>query len=58
MKKRKKKVDYKTAKYRNSNSNDFKYDWDQCMRDQMAEYGNEETAAKVCAKIKFKTVNR
>ena len=59
MKKRKKKIDYKIAKYRNSNSNDLaKYDWDQCMRDQMAEYGNEETAAKVCAAIKNKTVNR
>ena len=57
MRKRKKKVKYKKKKY---TSSDYlaKYDWDQCMRDQMAEYGNEETAAKVCAAIKNKTVKR
>ena len=57
MEKRKKKGKYKKKKY---TSSDYlaKYDWDQCMRDQMAEYGNEETAAKVCAAIKNKTVNR
>ena len=32
----------------------LKYSWDECMRDQMKEYGNKETAAKVCAAIKFK----
>tara|TARA_Y100001972_G_scaffold79245_1_gene96256 strand:+ start:11594 stop:12577 length:984 start_codon:yes stop_codon:yes gene_type:complete len=35
-----------------------KYSWDDCMRDQMREYGNKETAAKVCAAIKNKTVKR
>ena len=34
----------------------LKYSWDECMRDQMKEYGNKETAAKVCAAIKNKTV--
>jgi hypothetical protein len=28
------------------------YPWDDCMKDQMEQYGNEETAAKVCGKIK------
>lgn len=28
------------------------YDWDQCMKDQLAQYGDEETAAKVCGAIK------
>ena len=36
----------------------LKYSWDQCMRDQMKEYGNKETAAKVCAAIKNRTVRR
>ena len=36
----------------------LKYSWDDCMRDQMKEYGNKETAAKVCAAIKNKTVKR
>jgi len=36
----------------------LKYSWDECMRDQMKEYGNKETAAKVCAAIKNKTVRR
>ena len=36
----------------------FKYSWDQCISDQMKEYGNKETAAKVCSAIKNKTVNR
>lgn len=36
----------------------LKYSWDDCMRDQMKEYGNKETAAKVCAAIKNKTVRR
>jgi hypothetical protein len=59
MRKRKKKVDYKTAKYRKADNNSLaKYDWDQCIRDQMKEYGNEETAAKVCAAIKNRTVKR
>ena len=36
----------------------LKYSWDDCMRDQIKEYGNKETAAKVCAAIKNKTVRR
>ena len=28
------------------------YDWDKCMKEQLAQYGNEETAAKVCGAIK------
>ena len=36
----------------------LKYSWDDCMRDQMKEYGNKETAAKVCSAIKNKTVKR
>ena len=36
----------------------LKYSWDECIRDQMKEYGNKETAAKVCAAIKNKTVRR
>ena len=33
-----------------------KYPWEQCIRDMMKEYGNKETAAKVCAAIKNRTV--
>jgi len=29
-----------------------KYPWDQCIKDQMKQYGNMETAKKVCGKIK------
>ena len=36
----------------------LKYSWDDCMRDQIKEYGNKETAAKVCSAIKNKTVRR
>ena len=36
----------------------LKYSWNDCMRDQIKEYGNEETAAKVCSAIKNKTVRR
>tara|TARA_R100001443_G_scaffold91850_1_gene98579 strand:+ start:2921 stop:3916 length:996 start_codon:yes stop_codon:yes gene_type:complete len=36
----------------------LKYSWDECIRDQMKEYGDKETAAKVCAAIKNKTVKR
>ena len=36
----------------------LKYSWDDCMKDQMKQYGNKETAAKVCAAIKNKTVKR
>lgn len=30
------------------------YDWDKCMADQMEEYGDEETAKKVCGSIRAK----
>ena len=33
-----------------------KYPWDQCIRDMMKEYGNKETAQKVCSAIKNRTV--
>jgi len=36
----------------------LKYSWNDCMRDMKREYGNEETAAKVCSAIKNKTVQR
>ncbi len=36
----------------------LKYSWNDCMKDQMKEYGNKETAAKVCSAIKNKTVRR
>ena len=36
----------------------LKYSWDDCMRDQIKQYGNKETAAKVCAAIKNRTVKR
>ena len=36
----------------------LKYSWEDCMKDQMKEYGNKETAAKVCAAIKNRTVKR
>ena len=29
-----------------------KYPWDECVKDQMKEYGSKETAEKVCGKIK------
>ena len=57
MKKRKKKIKYKKDQYINSNEL-ASYDWDQCVRDQMKQYGNKETAEKVCAAIKNKTVRR
>ena len=36
----------------------LKYSWNDCIKDQMKEYGNKETAAKVCSAIKNKTVRR
>mgnify|MGYP003144163444 CR=1 FL=1 len=35
-----------------------KYPWDQCIRDMVKEYGNKETAAKVCSAIKNRTAKR
>ena len=56
LKKRKKKIKYKSEKYR---SNDLaSYPWEQCIRDQMKEYGDRETAEKVCAAIKNRSVKR
>tara|TARA_R110002020_G_scaffold183360_2_gene379638 strand:- start:916 stop:1923 length:1008 start_codon:yes stop_codon:yes gene_type:complete len=34
------------------------YPWAECIRDQKKRYGSEETAAKVCAAIKNRTVRR
>ena len=34
------------------------YKWDQCIRDMVKEYGNKETAAKVCSAIKNRTIKR
>ena len=34
----------------------LKYSWDECMRDQIKQYGNKETASKVCNAIKKGTV--
>tara|TARA_R110002096_G_scaffold407946_1_gene606709 strand:+ start:309 stop:1298 length:990 start_codon:yes stop_codon:yes gene_type:complete len=36
----------------------LKYSWNDCIKDQMKEYGNKETAAKVCSAIKNKTVRQ
>ncbi len=33
-----------------------KYPWDECIKDQMKEYGDKETAEKVCAAIKNRTI--
>jgi hypothetical protein len=32
-----------------------KYPWDECIADQMKEYGDKETAEKVCGAIKYKS---
>ena len=57
MKKRKRKIKSKKAKYTSSDKL-ASYNWDDCIRDQMKQYGNKETAEKVCASIKNKTVKR
>tara|TARA_R110002012_G_C11676454_1_gene613827 strand:- start:18623 stop:19390 length:768 start_codon:yes stop_codon:yes gene_type:complete len=36
----------------------LKYDWDTCIKDMKKEYGDEETAAKVCSAIKRGTVRQ
>ena len=56
MKKRKKKITYKTNKYKRkySESELAKYDWDQCIKDQIKEYGSKEIAEKVCGSIKYR----
>ena len=59
LKKRKKKIAYKSNKYRHQNTESMEaYPWEQCIKDQMKEYGDKETAEKVCASIKNRTVNR
>ena len=35
-----------------------KYRWEECIRDMVRQYGNKETAAKVCSAIKNRTVKR
>ena len=35
-----------------------KYRWEECIRDMVKQYGNKETAAKVCSAIKNRTVKR
>ena len=56
-KKKKRKKKYKMLEYIAFGKRKamLKYSWDECMKDQMKEYGDKETAAKVCAAIKFKT---
>jgi len=58
--KKKRKKKYKTIEYVNYARQQamLKYSWDECMRDQIKQYGNKETAAKVCAAIKNRTVKR
>ena len=59
LKRRKKKIAYKSNKYRSRHSEEMEsYPWDECIKDQMKEYGDKETAEKVCASIKNRTVNR
>tara|TARA_Y100000593_G_C4308512_1_gene337074 strand:- start:638 stop:1594 length:957 start_codon:yes stop_codon:yes gene_type:complete len=55
LKKRKKRIKYISEKYRSKELE--KYAWDQCIKDQMKRYGDKETAEKVCASIKNKSVN-
>jgi hypothetical protein len=56
MKRRKKKVQYKSAKYKTKYATKdlASYDWDKCISDQIAEYGSREIAEKVCGSIKNK----
>ena len=56
LKKRKKKIADRSYKYKSKNME--KYPWDECIKDQMKEYGDRETAEKVCASIKNRTVKR
>ena len=53
LKRRKKKIADKSYQYKTKNME--KYPWDQCIEDQMKEYGDRETAEKVCASIKNKS---
>ncbi len=55
LKKRKKKVKYISDKYRAKGFD--KYPWEQCIKEQTEKYGDKETAEKVCASIKNKSVN-
>ena len=59
LKKRKKKIEYKTKKYKRKKYNQMEaYPWDECIKDQMKEYGDKETAEKVCASMKNKSANK
>jgi len=50
-------LDQQRALYANvpdAKSDKAAYDWDKCIADQMEEYGDEETAKKVCGSIRAK----
>ena len=47
-------LDQQLALYANVPDVKAAYDWDKCMADQMEEYGDEETAKKVCGSIRAK----
>jgi hypothetical protein len=59
-KKRKYKKKYKMLEYVSfiRNKAMLKYTWNQCLNDMMKQYGDKETASKVCAAIKNRTVKR
>ena len=58
--KKKRKKKYKTIEYVNYARQKamLKYSWNDCMKDQIKQYGNKEIASKVCSAIKNKTVKR
>ena len=58
--KKKKRKKYKSVKYAEFIHNQAlaKYPWEQCIRDMVKEYGNKETAAKICSAIKNRTKKR
>ena len=58
--KKKRKKKYKTIEYVNYARQQamLKYSWNDCMKDQIKQYGNKEIASKVCSAIKNKTVKR
>ena len=59
-KKRKYKKKYKMLEYVSfiRNKAMLKYTWNQCLNDMMKQYGDKETASKVCAAIKNRTTKR
>ena len=58
--KKKKRKKYKSVKYAEFIHSQAlaKYPWEQCIRDMVKEYGNKETAAKICSAIKNRTKKR